>query len=148
MHLFDIFWIPGVLLSIIGSYAFSFYLAGISMIFASCLKTHPIVHMRQRRKNHKAQNINLVCEKGTTVNGKTILNGREKRFLLFFVFYCVRTCVRKCVCVRTWAVCVCVLIAQLSISDTLTLCIINKFHRAEKVNLYPQYFCYSDLLLL
>jgi hypothetical protein len=36
------------------------------MVFALCLMTHPIVHIRRRRKNYKAHNINIVSEKDRT----------------------------------------------------------------------------------
>jgi hypothetical protein len=45
-----------------------------------------MLYMRRRRKNHQAQNINLVCEKDRTVDEKTIFNERENIFLLVFVF--------------------------------------------------------------
>jgi hypothetical protein len=54
-------------------------MAGVSMILASCLMVHPIVHIRQREKNHKKKNINLVCEQDVVIGGKASFNKADNQ---------------------------------------------------------------------
>ncbi|XP_045174007.2 monocarboxylate transporter 13-like [Mercenaria mercenaria] len=68
----------GVLLTMTGSYAFSFYLAGVTMVLAACLMVHPIVHIKQREKNHQAKNIYLVSEKEVEISEKGTFIGTQK----------------------------------------------------------------------
>ncbi|XP_045174009.2 monocarboxylate transporter 13-like [Mercenaria mercenaria] len=60
----------GVLQTVTGSYAFSFYLAGVSMVFASCIMVCSIINIRQRDKIHRAKNIHLVTETDVEISGK------------------------------------------------------------------------------
>ncbi|XP_053374912.1 monocarboxylate transporter 13-like [Mercenaria mercenaria] len=68
----------GVLLTMTGSYAFSFYLAGVTMVLAACLMVHPIMHIRQREKNHQASNSYLVSEKDVEISETGTFIGTQK----------------------------------------------------------------------
>ncbi|XP_045171728.2 monocarboxylate transporter 13-like isoform X1 [Mercenaria mercenaria] len=67
----------GFLLTATGNYAISFYLAGVSMILASCLLVHPIVHVWQREKDHRTRNINTVSEMDVENSNKESIHGPE-----------------------------------------------------------------------
>ncbi|XP_045170661.2 monocarboxylate transporter 13-like [Mercenaria mercenaria] len=67
-----------VLLTVTGSYAFSFYLAGVSMVLAACLMVHPIMHIKHREMNHQAKNIYLVSEKEVEISETGTFIGTQK----------------------------------------------------------------------
>ncbi|XP_060585505.1 monocarboxylate transporter 13-like [Ruditapes philippinarum] len=55
--------VAGALFKSTGSYAFSFYMAGASMICSSCLMIYPIVHERTSRRTCKETDIKIISEK-------------------------------------------------------------------------------------
>ena len=58
-----VFIFSGALFASTGSYAFSFYMAGASMICSSCLMVYPIVHARKGKQMSNDEDIQIVSEK-------------------------------------------------------------------------------------
>ena len=58
-----VFIFSGALFASTGSYAFSFYMAGASMICSSCLMVYPIVHARKGKQKSNDADIQTTSDK-------------------------------------------------------------------------------------